>query len=120
MNTRSSQSLTAPVIEREMEVLNRLGLHAQPATDFVRCAKCFGSEIELRVRGQIYSAKRVIDLLLANLNQGTRFTIVARGADAEFAVEALSVFLKRLGELDHEEANGLKATRLHRFDLEDF
>lgn len=99
--------------------MNRLGLHARPASDFVRRARQFQSRIELVVRGQTYSAQQVIDVLLAGLNLGTPFKIVAHGADAAFAVETLALFLDHLKELDAAEAAGLQGNRLQRFDLED-
>lgn len=117
------RSAASPAVEqfaeKEVLVLNRLGLHARPAVDLVRCARQFSSCIQLRVRDQDYSAQQVIDVLLAGLNQGTRFTIMARGPDAEFAVEALAFFLQQLREREAAEDAGVRANRLQRFDLED-
>lgn len=117
---RSAAVLPEQVAQKDVQVLNRLGLHARPACNFVRCARQFQSRIELHVRGQIYSAQQVIDVLLAGLNLGTSFKIVARGPDAEFAVETLALFLQRLKELDAQEEAGLRTNPLQRFDLEDF
>jgi phosphotransferase system HPr (HPr) family protein len=105
--------------EKEVVVLNRLGLHARPASDLVRCARRFRSHIELRLRGQSYSVQQVIDVLLAGLNKGTRFTIAARGPDAESAIKTLAAFLQYLAQLDAAEDAGVRANRLQRFDLED-
>lgn len=117
---RSAAVLPETIAQKDVQVLNRLGLHARPACNFVRCARQFQSRIELHVRGQTYSAQQVIDVLLAGLNLGTTFRIVARGSDAEFAVETLSLFLQHLKEIDAEEDAGLRSNPLQRFDLEDF
>ncbi len=100
-------------------MINRLGLHARPASDFVRCALTFRSQIELQVRGKTWSAQRVLDVLLAALSQGTRFTIVARGPDAQHAVDTLAVFLQHLAQLEADEQASVRANRLQRFDFDD-
>lgn len=105
--------------EKNVQVVNRLGLHARPAVDLVRCAQQFQSHIQLRVRGQLYSARRVIDVLLARLNYGTEFTIVADGPDAAFAVEALAALITGLQETDAHQDESVRTNRLQRFDLED-
>jgi len=106
-------------VEMEVQVVNRLGLHARPAADLVRCARQFRSDIEFRVHGSRHSAKRVIDVLLAGLNHGARFTIVAHGPDAQVAVESLASYVRHLGDLDIAEEEEVRANRLQRFDLED-
>ncbi len=76
----------------EVTVLNKLGLHARPASEFVRCARAFKSTITIRKNEETYSAASILDVLSANLDCGSNFTLEAEGPDAESA-------LKRLGEL---------------------
>lgn len=82
-------------MQREVTVLNKLGLHARPAAEFVRCAQKFRSVIHIRKNGEAFSARSILDVLSANLNCGTQMILEAKGTDAEKALE-------RLGELLHE------------------
>ena len=75
--------------------MNKLGLHARPAAEFVRCVRTFKSTIIIRKHGEQFSASSILDVLMANLECGTVITIAAEGPDAEAALE-------RLGNLLHE------------------
>ena len=60
----------------ELEVLNALGLHARPATEFVRCALRYKTTaIVLRKDGAVYAATSILEVLMANLDQGSVFTL---------------------------------------------
>jgi phosphocarrier protein len=79
-------------MQLEASVVNKLGLHARPAAEFVRCARTFKSTITLTKNGEVFSAASILDILSANLDCGSRVIIEAVGPDAAAA-------LKRLGEL---------------------
>jgi phosphocarrier protein HPr len=81
-------------MERELRVLNRLGLHARPAAEFVRCARKFKASVTLRKDGERYSAASILDLLSANLDCGSTMIIEADGSDAATALDALGELLK--------------------------
>jgi phosphocarrier protein len=103
----------ASTVEREFKVLNKLGLHARPAAEFVRCAQHFESNIEIIARGKVYSAKRIVDVLLAGLSVGTPFRIVADGLDADLAVSNLGALLHQFAEIEQlhlprSDCSGLK------------
>jgi phosphocarrier protein HPr len=88
----------APVsARREVRVSNKLGLHARPASHFVKHVRMFRSEIWLVTADGRYSATSLIEVLRANLDCGAAATLEAHGVDAEEAVERLE---KLLGELD--------------------
>ncbi len=80
-------------MEREVIVLNKLGLHARPAAEFVRAARDFKSVIHLHKGGEVYSASSILDVLTANLDCGSKMTIHAEGPDAEKALDKLSALL---------------------------
>jgi phosphocarrier protein HPr len=81
------------VISREITVVNKLGLHARPAAEFVRRASGFRSEIWIVKDGKRFSAASLIEIMRANLECGTTATIEAKGVDAEIAVERLARLL---------------------------
>jgi phosphocarrier protein HPr len=89
---------------KELTVLNLLGLHARPAAQFVRCVQRFRSEIWLISKGTRFHAGRLMDVLLANLDQGATFTIEADGPDAEEAVEKLERLMVELRDTEEKDA----------------
>jgi len=74
-------------------VLNKIGLHARPATEWVHCAMAFRSALTIWVNDQRYDGQRIMDLLLAKLDEGATFTLEAVGPDAEAAVARLEKLL---------------------------
>ena len=89
---------------KELKVLNELGLHARPAAQFVRCVQRYRSEIWLISKGTKFHAGRLMDVLLANLDQGAAFTVEASGPDAEEAVEHLERLMTELREAEDSDA----------------
>lgn len=72
-------------------VVNKLGLHARPATIFVETAAGKQSKITVRRRDQSQKVdgKSVMQMMMLAATQGTKIEITATGCDAEEAVEAL-------------------------------
>ena len=83
----------------QLEVLNELGLHARPATEFVRCAQKFKSTRITLWREEIaFAATSILEILTANLDQGSVFTLEADGPEAEEAVREFAAMLVRFKE----------------------
>lgn len=72
-------------------ILNKTGLHARPASDFISCAAKFKSRISIRRadRSETANAKSIITLLSLALDTGTKIEIAADGEDEVQAVETL-------------------------------
>lgn len=81
-----------------MTVLNRLGLHARPAAEFVRAARSYRSRVTLVKNGTQFSASSILEVLSANLDCGSLFTIIAEGPDAGEAVERLAALMEHFRE----------------------
>jgi phosphotransferase system HPr (HPr) family protein len=65
------------------------GLHARPATEFVKKAKQFDSEIKVFKGEQEANAKSSMSVMALGAKKDERITIQADGKDAEEAVETL-------------------------------
>lgn len=70
-------------------VINKLGIHARPAGNFVRVVKQFSSQITMRVDGKDYPCKSIIKVLQAVVKQGTEIELTAVGTDEQQAIDAL-------------------------------
>lgn len=83
------------MIERELAIRNRLGLHARAAAKFVQTASRFKSEVKIRKNGEEVDGKSILGLLLLAASQGTEITIAVCGEDEEVAFAAVEGLVER-------------------------
>lgn len=89
----------APLLEREVEIVNRLGLHARAAARFVATAGHFHCDIHVRRDDRTVNGKSIMGVMMLAAACGCRLTIEARGEDAEEALAALTgLVAERFGE----------------------
>ncbi len=70
-------------------VHHEAGLHARPATQFVKTAKQFSSTITVTSKGKTVSAKSIVLLLTLGISKGTEIEVAADGEDEQVAVTTL-------------------------------
>jgi phosphocarrier protein len=70
-------------------VVNRLGLHARPAMTFVDLATTFASDIRVKRDDTEVDGKSIMQVMMLAASQGSTLEILAEGADAGRACEAL-------------------------------
>ena len=88
-------------MERSVEVTiaNKFGLHARPATEFVKLANRYSSEIWVRKDDVEVSGKSIMGVMMLAAEHGSTIVIRAAGDDSDAAVEALqSLVANRFGE----------------------
>lgn len=73
------------------------GLHARPAVALTRLAKTFESTLTIRPLpdGRPVDAKSIVKVMALRCRAGTEIEIVAEGADAAAAVDALRALVER-------------------------
>lgn len=87
------------MIERETEIVNRLGLHARAAAKLVHTAGAFQSRVMVIKDGEEVDAKSILGILLLAAGQGTRVIIRCDGQDEETAMQAVTaLFAGKFGE----------------------
>jgi phosphocarrier protein HPr len=82
------------VIQREVTVRNRLGLHARAAARFVHAANAFHSRVTVTRDGRTMDGKSILGILLLAASQGTALKLGADGDDEALAVEALAALVE--------------------------
>jgi len=82
-------------VEREFDILNRLGLHARAAAQLVRIANGFSSEIYVVKDGMEVNGKSIMGVLMLAAPKDTRILIRAIGPDAEEAGAAIGELIAR-------------------------
>lgn len=87
------------MVERKIEVINKLGLHARPAAMLVQNASKFKSEIKLQKEDVEANAKSILGVMMLAAEIGSFVTIKAQGEDEQQAVEAIArLFEEKFGE----------------------
>lgn len=81
------------MIERETEIVNRLGLHARAAAKLVHMAGGFQSRVTVVKDGEEVDAKSILGILLLAAGQGSQITIRCDGQDEEDALRAVTALI---------------------------
>jgi phosphocarrier protein HPr len=89
-------------MRKEVEIVNKLGLHARPAALFVRCVIRFKSTITIWKGEESFSAASLLEVLTANLDFGARVVLEAVGADEQEALNELEALLQRFRDEESE------------------
>ena len=88
-------------IKLEVKIVNRYGLHARPAMQFVELANNYNSKIEVSNGTLTVDAKSIMSVMRLAATQGTMLGVVADGGDADEACEALKKLVDSgFGEMD--------------------
>jgi len=91
---KGSRTAPAQKIEKELTIVNRLGLHARPAAMFVRIASRHRAEIWVAKEGEEVNGKSIMGLMMLAAGQGSKLHIRCDGPDADKAMEELEELIK--------------------------
>ena len=87
------------MIKRQIDIINKLGLHARAAAKFVTLAAQYQSNIQLVGNGRKVNGKSIMGVMMLAAGQGTSLDLVADGNDENAAIDALEGLVKaRFGE----------------------
>jgi phosphocarrier protein HPr len=87
------------MVQLEIELTNRLGLHARAAAKFVHTAGRFASQVQVRNNEDEVNGKSILGLLLLAAPCGTRLTLRVNGPDEDEALKALeALIVDKFGE----------------------
>lgn len=90
-------------VVRDVEIVNKFGLHARPAMQFVELANKFASGIEVSKGELTVDAKSIMSVMRLAATKGTVLRISADGDDASEATEALAELVENgFGEMGDE------------------
>jgi phosphocarrier protein len=78
------------MVERQVRVVNRLGLHARPAAEIVKTAAQFKSEITIIRDDLEVNGKSIMGVMMLAAEYGATITLRADGPDEEEAVDGLA------------------------------
>ena len=86
---------------REVEIVNKLGLHARAAAKLTQLAAKFTSDVFIERSGRKVNAKSIMGVMMLAAAKGSRVTIETEGPDAAEAMGAIArLVAERFGEAE--------------------
>ncbi len=87
------------MLNQEVEITNKLGLHARAAAKFTQLAGQFTSDVFMARNGRRVNAKSIMGVMMLAAEFGSALNVRADGPDAKEAVDALATLISnRFGE----------------------
>ena len=83
------------MVEREVTIKNRTGLHTRPAATVVKTAAKFGAEFTIIKDGMEINGKSIIGVMTLAAEQGSSLLLRFEGKDEEEAAKAISDLFDR-------------------------
>ena len=83
------------MLERELTVSNRLGLHARATAKLVQVLSAYRCNATLSAKGREVNAKSIMGVMLLAAGQGTPVTVRVDGEDEAEALEAVAALFER-------------------------
>ena len=85
--------------QKEIEIINTLGLHARASAKLTQAASAFKSEVFLARNGRRVNAKSIMGVMMLAAARGSTVNIEIEGEDEERAMETLTALINdRFGE----------------------
>jgi len=87
------------MVEKEITVVNSLGIHARPSSLIVQTAQKFRSSISIVKSGASADAKSIMSVMMLAATCGSKVTIRTNGEDEGAAAEAImDLFMRKFDE----------------------
>jgi len=89
------------VVSREIEIVNRKGLHARATAKFVHCVEQFDADVTVSRNGETVGGQSIMGILTLGAGIGSTIVVSANGPQARQAMEAITTLIaNRFGEED--------------------
>ncbi len=75
---------------RDVEIVNKLGLHARPSARLTQLASSFASEVHMSKNGRRVNAKSIMGVMMLAAARGSTLTLETDGKDEVEAIDALT------------------------------
>lgn len=89
------------MITRDLDIVNKLGLHARAAAKLVKLSSSFQSSIDIEKDGQRVNSKSIMGVMMLAAGCGSQITLHADGDDEQSAIDAITDLINR--RFDEEE-----------------
>ena len=76
-------------ISKNTEIINKLGMHARAAAQFVQLASSFSSHIEIEKDNRRVNGKSIMGVMMLAASKGSKITLYADGEDETESLDKL-------------------------------
>lgn len=83
------------MITRELQIINKLGLHARAAAKLVKLSSSFASNIDIEKEGQRVNSKSIMGVMMLAASCGSTVTLRTEGTDEAQALDAVVDLINR-------------------------
>jgi phosphocarrier protein len=95
-----SRTEITDMAKKDFTILNKLGIHARPAAQFVKMANRFKADITVEKDGEEVDGKSIMGLMMLAAGHGSVILVSAEGEDEDAALEAIGDLIERKFEED--------------------
>jgi phosphocarrier protein HPr len=89
------------MLQRDVEIVNKLGLHARASAKLTQLAGQYESEVWLTREGRRVNAKSIMGVMMLAASKGSAVSVETTGPDEEAAMEAITGLIRdRFGEAE--------------------
>lgn len=88
------------MLRKQIEIINKLGMHARAAAKFVTLAQTFKSDIKLARANQQVNGKSIMGVMMLAAAKGSIIELIIEGEDEQQAVDLLSQLINNRFEED--------------------
>lgn len=81
------------MIQQQIEIINKLGLHARASSKLTQTASQFNSEIWIEKNGRKVNAKSIMGVMMLAAGKGSFIDLEANGTDEAEAMAALQTLI---------------------------
>jgi phosphocarrier protein HPr len=81
------------MLKADIEIINKLGLHARASSKLTQTASQFASEIWIEKNGRKVNAKSIMGVMMLAAGMGSFISLEANGADEAEAMTALQALI---------------------------
>ncbi len=81
------------MIKQEIEIINKLGLHARASSKLTQTASQFSCEIWIEKNGRRVNAKSIMGVMMLAAAKGSTITLETNGVDEQAAMTALQTLI---------------------------
>ena len=89
LNRKTGADARTQKAEREIAIVNRLGLHARPAALFVKVASRYRSDVWVKKENEEVNGKSIMGLMMLAAGQGSKLQVRCEGPDAARALDEI-------------------------------
>ncbi len=95
--------MPAQTLKRDLELLNKYGMHVRPAGLFAKAASRYDADVRVEKDGNTVSGKSIMALMTLEATCGTVLHVSATGPQAQEALDELEALVARKFDIPDEQ-----------------